>query len=161
VVVAEADMDPTITGPDDSQADEFCDLAGSYRVWHAMPRQRRPEEGLMDPTAIANLYYDAWINRRGDMSQVPLADDLVFHGPVASFDSADGYRAMARQAGAAVTSFRVRHQFTDANLVCTVVDWTMAPVRGTLRGHSGTWLAVALGGIPKAGGSRSGKGLRR
>ena len=86
----------------------------------------------MDPTAIANLYYDAWINRRGDMSQVPLADDLVFLGPVASFDSADGYRAMARQAGAAVTSFRVRHQFTDANLVCSIVDWTMAPLPGTL-----------------------------
>jgi hypothetical protein len=86
----------------------------------------------MDPIAIANLYYDAWINRRGDMSQVPLADDLVFLGPVASFDSADGFRAMARQAGAAVTSFRVRYQFTDANLVCSVVDWAMAPVRGTL-----------------------------
>ena len=55
----------------------------------------------MDPREIANTYYDAWINRRGDMSQVPLAEDLVFLGPVASFDSAEGYRAMARQAGAA------------------------------------------------------------
>jgi SnoaL-like domain len=86
----------------------------------------------MDPREIANRYYDAWINHHGDMSQVPLADDMVFHGPVASFDSAEGYRAMARQAGAAVTSFRVRHQFTDANLVCSIVDWTMAPVPGTL-----------------------------
>ena len=50
------------------------------------------------------------------MSEVPLAEDMVFLGPVASFDSAAGYRAMARQAGAAVTSFRVRHQFTDGNL---------------------------------------------
>jgi hypothetical protein len=25
----------------------------------------------------------------GDMSQVPLAEDMVFHGPVASFDSAE------------------------------------------------------------------------
>ena len=86
----------------------------------------------MDPRAIANRYYDAWINRHGDMSAVPLAEDMVFLGPVASFDSAEGYRAMARQAGAAVTSFRVRHQFTDGNLVCSVVDWTMAPVQGTL-----------------------------
>src|SRR6266508_181010 len=86
----------------------------------------------MDPREIANLYYDAWINRRGDMSEVPLADDLVFLGPVASFDSADGYRAMARQAGAAVTSFRVRHQFIDENLVFSVVDWTMQLVPGTL-----------------------------
>jgi ketosteroid isomerase-like protein len=56
----------------------------------------------------------------------------TFPGPVASFDSAEGYRAMARQAGAAITSFRVRHQFTDGNLVCSVVDWTMASVPGTL-----------------------------
>src|SRR6266508_602900 len=68
----------------------------------------RPEGELMDPREIANQYYDAWINHRGDMSRVPLADDMVFVGPVASFDSADGYRPMARQAGAAVTSFGVR-----------------------------------------------------
>ena len=79
----------------------------------------------MDPREIANRYYDAWINRRGDMSEVPLADDLVFRGPVASFDSAEGYRAMARQAGAAVTSFRVRYQLSDGDRVCSVVDWTM------------------------------------
>ncbi len=42
------------------------------------------------------------------------------------------YRAMARQAGAAVTSFRVRHQFADGDLVCSIVDWTMQPVPGTL-----------------------------
>jgi ketosteroid isomerase-like protein len=86
----------------------------------------------MDPREIANRYYDAWISRNGDMSQVPLADDLVFRGPVASFDSAEGYRTMARQAGAAVTSFRVRHQFADGDLVCSIVDWTMQPVPGTL-----------------------------
>ena len=86
----------------------------------------------MDPREIANRYYDAWINRRGDMSEVPLAEDLVFRGPVASFDSAEGYRAMARQAGAAVTSFRVRYQLSDGDRVCSVVDWTMQPVPGTL-----------------------------
>jgi hypothetical protein len=86
----------------------------------------------MDPREIANRYYDAWINHRGDMSEVPLADDLVFLGPVASFDSAEGYRAMAREAGAAVTSFHVRHQFSDGDLVCSVVDWTMAPLEETL-----------------------------
>jgi hypothetical protein len=34
-----------------------------------------------------------------------LADDFQFIGPVASFSSAEGYRAMARDAGQAVTSF--------------------------------------------------------
>ena len=82
----------------------------------------------MDPRKIANLYYDAWMHRAGDMTDVPLADDFSFRGPVASFDDANGFREMAAQAGAAVTSFRVRHQFAEGDLVCTVVDWEMAPV---------------------------------
>jgi ketosteroid isomerase-like protein len=66
------------------------------------------------------------------MSDVPLAEDLVFTGPVASFDSADGFRVMARQAGAGVRSFTVRHQFTAGDLVCSVIDWEMAPVAGMM-----------------------------
>jgi SnoaL-like domain len=72
------------------------------------------------------LYYDAWQNKRGDFSDVPLAEDFEFSGPVASFDSAEGYRAMAREAGQAVTSFNVRRQFVDGNTVCSIVDWEMA-----------------------------------
>ena len=72
------------------------------------------------------LYYDAWQNKQGDFGEVPLADDFEFTGPVASFDSAEGYRAMAREAGQAVTSFEVRRQFVDGNTVCSIVDWEMA-----------------------------------
>jgi ketosteroid isomerase-like protein len=86
----------------------------------------------MDLKSIANQYYDAWINRAGDMSDVPLAADFTFRGPVASFDDAAGYRQMAATAGAAVRRFRVRHQFTDGDLVCSVVDWEMVPVDGVL-----------------------------
>jgi hypothetical protein len=86
----------------------------------------------MDPTSVANVYYDAWINHSGDMSAVPLADNLVFRGPVASFDTAAGFRQMAAQAGAAVRTFRVRHQFSDGDLVCSVVDWEMTMVDGVL-----------------------------
>jgi uncharacterized protein (TIGR03086 family) len=86
----------------------------------------------MDPRQIANTYYDAWRTRAGDMTGVPLADDFTFHGPVASFESADGFRAMARRAGAAVRDFQVRHQFTDGDLVCSIIDWQMAPLPGTL-----------------------------
>ena len=71
------------------------------------------------------LYYDAWQNKHGDFSEVPLADDFEFAGPVASFDSAEGYRAMAREAGQAVTSFDVRRQFVDGNTVCSIVEWEM------------------------------------
>jgi len=75
---------------------------------------------------IVARYYDAWRSRRGDMSGVPLADDFRFLGPVASFDTADGYREMAAQAGQAVTRFEVRRQFVDGNTVCSIVDWEMA-----------------------------------
>lgn len=72
------------------------------------------------------LYYDAWRDHHGDMTGVPLADDFRFTGPVASFDTAAGYREMARQAGQAVTSFAVRRQFVDGDTVCSIIDWEMA-----------------------------------
>ena len=80
----------------------------------------------MTAAETAARYYDAWQNKGGDLSDVPLASDFTFTGPVASFDSADGYRAMAREAGAAVTSFEVRRQFVDGNTVCSIIDWEMA-----------------------------------
>lgn len=86
----------------------------------------------MDPRTIANQYYDAWRLHAGDMTGVPLAENFVFSGPVASFDSADGFRAMARQAGQAVRGFQVRHQFAEGDLVCSVIDWEMAMLPGSL-----------------------------
>jgi ketosteroid isomerase-like protein len=71
-------------------------------------------------------YYDAWQNRQGDLSDVPLADDFEFRGPVASFDTAEGFRGMAREAGQAVTGFEVRRQFVDGHTVCSIIDWEMA-----------------------------------
>jgi ketosteroid isomerase-like protein len=71
-------------------------------------------------------YYDAWQNKQGDLSGVPLADDFRFTGPVASFENADGYRAMASEAGRAVTNFTVRRQFVDGDTVCSIIDWEMA-----------------------------------
>ena len=71
-------------------------------------------------------YYDAWITKRGDMSNVPLATDFKFRGPIGSFEDAESFRAMARQAGAMVTSFRVRQQFADGSQVCSIIDWEMA-----------------------------------
>jgi ketosteroid isomerase-like protein len=84
------------------------------------------QEVTMTAQEIVARYYDAWENRAGDFSDVPLADDFRFAGPVASFDSADGFRAMAREAGPAVTSFTVRHQFVDGDRVCSIVDWEMS-----------------------------------
>jgi len=78
------------------------------------------------PKEIADLYYNGWINKHGDLSEVPIADNFRFRGPVASFDSAEGYLAMAREAGAMVTKFTVRHQFVDGNGCCSIIDWEMA-----------------------------------
>lgn len=80
----------------------------------------------MIPFEAVALYYDAWQHKQGDLTGVPLAEDFAFVGPVASFDSADGYRAMAAQAGQALTSFAVRRQFVDGNVVCSIIDWEMA-----------------------------------
>lgn len=70
-------------------------------------------------------YYDAWQTKQGDFTETPLADDFRFVGPVASFTSAEDYRAMAREAGKAVTRFAVRRQFVDGDTVCSIVDWEM------------------------------------
>lgn len=91
-------------------------------------------------------YYDAWQNRGGDMTDVPLAENFAFTGPIASFESAEGYRGMAREAGQALTSFRVRRQFVDGNTVCSIIDWEMAmPGLGVLT--SAELLEVADGEI--------------
>ena len=74
---------------------------------------------------IVDLYYDAWANKKGDLSGVPLAPGFRFRGPVADFDDAEGYRAMAAQAGSLVTRFVVRQQFVDGNRVCSIIDWEM------------------------------------
>ncbi len=100
----------------------------------------------MTAREIAVLYYDAWQTKHGDFTDVPLADDFEFIGPVASFDSAEGYRAMAREAGQAVTSFDVRRQFVDGNTVCSIIDWEMA-IPGLGRMTSAELLEVVDGVI--------------
>lgn len=84
----------------------------------------------MNTATAVDSYYEAWINRGGDMTDVPLADDFVFVGPVGSFDSADGFRAMAGQFGPIAGDFRVRHQFTDGDLVCSIVSWDIPTAGG-------------------------------
>jgi ketosteroid isomerase-like protein len=100
----------------------------------------------MSAREIVARYYDAWQTRRGDFSDVPLADDFRFSGPLASFDSAEGYRAMAREAGQVVTSFDVRRQFVDGATVCSIIDWEMS-IPGVGRMTSAELLEVEDGVI--------------
>jgi hypothetical protein len=111
------------------------------------------------PEAV-RLYYEAWQDKSGDFSGVPLADDFAFSGPVASFDTADGYREMARQAGKAVTSFAVRRQFCDGDSVCSIVDWEMA-IPGVGRLSAAELLEVVDGRIVRGELFYDGEELRR
>jgi SnoaL-like domain len=95
-----------------------------------------------------------------DFSDVPLAEDFEFTGPVASFDSAEGYRAMARDAGPAVTSFVVRRQFTDGQSVCSIIDWEMA-IPGVGKLSAAEVLEVANGEIVRGELFYDGEQLRR
>jgi len=84
------------------------------------------EGGLMSILDVVGSYYDAWKAGNGDFSAVPLAPDFAFIGPVASFETAEGFRLMAAQAGPMVTSFTVRRQFVDGDSVCSIIDWAMS-----------------------------------
>jgi hypothetical protein len=106
---------------------------------------------MSEPQTLARFhpvarYYGAWQTKGGDMSEVPLADDFTFTGPVASFDNAQAFRAMAREAGEAVTSFEVRRQFVDGDTVCSIIDWEMA-IPGTGKMTSAELLEVRDGVI--------------
>ena len=105
-------------------------------------------------------YYDAWKQKNGDFSDVPLADDFEFAGPVASFDSAEGFRAMAGEAGPAVTSFEIRRQFVDGDTVCSIVDWEMA-IPGVGRMTAAEVLEVHDGTIVRGELLYDGEPLRR
>ena len=114
----------------------------------------------MGAAEAVRRYYDAWQNKGGDFSEVPLAEDFEFTGPVASFDSADGYRAMAREAGRAVTSFVVRRQFVDGDSVCSIIDWEMA-IPGVGKLSAAEVLEVADGQIVRGELFYDGEPLRR
>jgi len=75
---------------------------------------------------VVGSYYGAWMAGKGDFSAVPLAPDFAFTGPVTSFDTVEGFREMAAQAGPMVTRFSVRRQFVDDDTVCSIIDWEMA-----------------------------------
>src|SRR5713226_489887 len=68
--------------------------AGVGSVWISAGAPGTDEEGIVSVLEIVGSYYDAWISGKGDFSAVPLAPDFAFTGPVASFDSADGFWAM-------------------------------------------------------------------
>ena len=86
----------------------------------------------MDTREVVDLYYDGWISKRGDLSDVPLADAFVFQSPVAHIEGADAYRDVARTAGDAITKFDIRYLFVDGPVACAILDWQMEPLSAPL-----------------------------
>jgi SnoaL-like domain len=82
-----------------------------------------PKEGLaMSALDVVNAYYEA-CNDGGDLSGVPLADDVTFSGPLAIVEGAANFRAHTAQWGDIKCT--IREQFVNGDRVCSVVDWTM------------------------------------
>jgi SnoaL-like domain len=71
---------------------------------------------------VVNTYYEA-CNNGGDLTNVPLADDVKFSGPIASVQGDANFRAHTAQRGH--MRCVVREQFMNGNRVCSIVDWTM------------------------------------
>lgn len=76
----------------------------------------------MSALELVNSYYEA-CNNGGDLSGVPLADDVKFSGPLATVEGAANFRAHTAQRGDMRCS--IREQFVKGNRVCSIVDWTM------------------------------------
>jgi ketosteroid isomerase-like protein len=72
---------------------------------------------------LVNSYYEA-CNNGGDLSRVPLAEDVRFSGPLATVEGAAKFRAHTAQRGDMRCT--IREQFVRGNRVCSIVDWTMS-----------------------------------
>jgi ketosteroid isomerase-like protein len=76
----------------------------------------------MSAQDLVNDYYEA-CNNGGDLSSIPLADDVEFSGPLATVKGADKFRTHTAQRGDMKCT--IREQFVKGNRVCSIVDWTM------------------------------------
>jgi hypothetical protein len=76
----------------------------------------------MSALDVVNAYYDA-CNNGGDLSGVPLADDVSFSGPLARVEGAANFRAHTAERGDMTCA--IREQFVNGDRVCSIVDWTM------------------------------------
>jgi ketosteroid isomerase-like protein len=77
----------------------------------------------MSPLEIVNRYYEACRNG-GDLSGIPLADNVRFSGPLGTVEGAGNFRAHTARRGDMECS--IRDQFANGNRVCSIVDWTMS-----------------------------------
>jgi SnoaL-like domain len=76
----------------------------------------------MSVLEIVNSYYAA-CNDGGDLSKVPLADNVRFTGPLGRVEGAPAFRAHTAERGD--MRCRVREQFVKGSRVCSIVDWEL------------------------------------
>jgi SnoaL-like domain len=77
---------------------------------------------MEEPLELVNRYYEA-CNNGGDLSGIPLANEVVFSGPLATVRGAAKFRAHTAERGDMRCS--IREQFVKGGRVCSIVDWTM------------------------------------
>jgi SnoaL-like domain len=81
--------------------------------------------GVIEMSAldVVNSYYEA-CNNGGDLSDVALADNVRFAGPLGSVEGAAEFRAHTAERGDMRCS--VREQFVNGSRVCSIVDWELS-----------------------------------
>ena len=77
---------------------------------------------IREPLEVVVGYYAA-CNSGGDLSDVPLADNVWFEGPLGRVEGADRFRAHTAERGDMRCS--IREQFVKGGRVCSIVDWEL------------------------------------
>lgn len=71
-----------------------------------------PGAGSDGIAAAARRYYENFADR-GDFREVPMADELVFTGPLQQYNGGDRYRAGCRELAARTVALTIRHQILE------------------------------------------------
>ncbi len=80
-----------------------------------------------DPTDIVEGYLQAFGERDSEMARTYLADrGFSFVSPISHFDDADAFAQSLDAVGAILERMRIRHRFAAGDVVCHVLDVTVA-----------------------------------
>jgi ketosteroid isomerase-like protein len=83
---------------------------------------------MSDAAQVADGFFDAWTSKDFERARSLLHDDVLFEGPIDSFNDADSYIASLRQLSGIVTGAEKQKVFVDGNDVCVIYDLKTAPV---------------------------------
>lgn len=85
----------------------------------------------MDAIAVADTYYEAF-RRKTDFQEVPIADDLAFHGPSGPIEGADAFRAAVSGIAKGLAKLEIRHQLERDGTVVSLYDFDLGAPDGPI-----------------------------